>query len=369
MKKTKQRKDTAQKYDKRMRPDSSGLENVTWFSPYEKPFRLLGMGWKMEEGVYRRMPLEKEWNMPEAVYSLAWSTSGLQVRFRTDSRRICLYARLRGVHSMDHMPATGQCGFDAYIGEVGDMTFAGVARFARDKDEYKVTICNFPDSALRTVTLNFPLYQGLEKLEVGIDRGSRLVRASAPAIRRSVVVYGTSITQGGCATRPGMSYTNILSRRIDAEFINLGFSGSGRGEPEVAKTIVSLSTPALFVMDYEANSGGLEKMRETLPVFLEIIRKKWRRTPIMVVSKVPYAAEAYDAARLTTRLAMRNYQRATVASLKKAGDENIWFFDGGKLLGKDYTECSVDGVHQTDLGFLRMANALEKPFRKILGDT
>jgi hypothetical protein len=348
-------------------PAAAGeADGMTWFSLWDKPFRVLGMGWPIPDGGLRRMPVKPQWTLPEGVEGQAWHTAGVQVRFRTTARRIALRVKLRGTHSMDHITATGQCGFDAYIGEVGAMTFAGVSRFSRGADAYQVTLCNFPSAELRTVTINCPLYMGVAEVAIGLPTGCRLAAAPRPALKRPVVIYGTSITQGGCASRPGMAYTNILSRRIDCEFLNLGFSGSGRGEPEVAHTIATLPPPALFVMDYEANCHVLEKMQETLPVFLGILRKRWPRTEILVVSKIPYAAEAYDAVARQRRLANRDFQRKTVARLRRAGDTHITFLDGSGLLGKDYTECSVDGAHQTDLGFLRMANGMEKTLRKLL---
>ena len=345
---------------------ADAAEELTWFSPCDKPFRILGMGWRMPANTFRRMPLKPCRVLPEGVDSQAWHTTGVQVRFRTTARRIDLRVKLSGTHSMDHITATGQCGFDAYIGEVGAMTFAGVTRFSRGADAYQVTLCSFPSAKSRTVTINFPLYMGVKAVAIGLPSGCRLSAAPRPRGKRPVVVYGTSITQGGCATRPGMAYTNILSRRIDYEFLNLGFSGSGRGEPEVAEVIATLPPPALFVMDYEANCHVLETMQATLPVFLGILRKRWPQTQILVVSKIPYAAEAYDDAPRQRRLANRDFQRQTVARLRRAGDAHIAFLDGSGLLGKDFAECSVDGAHQTDLGFLRMANKLEKPLRKLL---
>ena len=356
----------AQRHDPKMRAQTCTADGLTWFSPWVNPLRLEGMGWNVEGGVFRRMPLQPAWPLPKAVDDLAWHTSGVQVRFRTDSKRVCLRVKLRGAHSMDHMPATGQCGFDAYIGEVGSETYAGTARFNRAAEEYQVTLCNFPAAAMRTVTINFPLYQGVREVSIGVEEGSRMAAAPKRAWKRPVVVYGTSITQGGCASRPGMAYTNILSRRIDCEFVNLGFSGSGRGEPEVARVIATLPAPSLFVMDYEANCGEMGKMQETLPPFLAILRKRWPRTPILVVSKIPYAHEAFDEAALKGRLARRDFQRQTVAQLRRAGDKAVAFFDGSGLLGANFTECSVDGAHQTDLGFLRMADGLEKTIRKLL---
>lgn len=344
----------------------AAASEISWYSPWDKPFRLLGMGWDMPRGSLRRMPLKPAWTLPVGVDVQAWHTAGIQVRFRTDARRILVRVKLKGVHGMDHMPATCQCGIDAYIGETGAMTFAGITRFNRADSAYEVAVCDLPSSQRRTVTLNLPLYQGLDELAIGLPVGSRLAAAPVPPRARRIVVYGTSITQGGCASRPGMAYTNILSRRIDAEFLNLGFSGSGRGEPEVAETIATLPPPAIFVMDYEANCHQIEQMRATLPVFLDILRKRWKRTWILVVSKVAYAREAYDDDARARRLVNRAFQRQTVAGRRRAGDDRIVFVDGSRLLGRDYTECSVDGAHQTDLGFYRMANGLEKPLRRPL---
>jgi hypothetical protein len=356
----------AMRHDSRMRASACDADGLVWHSPWEKPFRLEGMGWRLP-GTFRRMPLEQpREKLTEAVDALAWHTAGLQLHFRTNARRICLRVKLRGVHAMDHMPATGECGFDLYLGDVGAMRYAGTSRFNRAKDAYQATLCNLPTAERRTVTVNFPLYQGVAELAVGVEAGSRITAAPRRAWKRPVVVYGTSITQGGCASRPGMAYTNILSRRIDAEFLNLGFSGSGRGEPGVAEVIATLPAPALFVMDYEANCSLLENLRKTLPGFLGILRRRWPRTRILVVSKVPYAREAFDTEARKARLANRNFQRQTVARLRRAGDTRITFFDGGNLLGREYTECSVDGCHQTDLGFLRMADGLELPLRKLL---
>lgn len=359
----------ALKHDPKMRADSAATpsDSTIWYSPWEAPFKIYGMGWRFADNSFRRMPLvSSEAPLPKSVDDLAWHTSGIQIRFRTDALKVCVRVKLKGSHSMDHMPPTGQCGIDAYIGEVGSMTFAGISRFNRANDSYEVTLCNFPSKSRRTITLNLPLYQGVDDLMIGIPEGNLAYAAPRPKLRSPVVIYGTSITQGGCASRPGMSYTNILSRRLDCEFINLGFSGSGHGEPEVARAIASLKAPAIFVMDYEANACGLDKMKETLSTFLTILREKWPDTEILVVSKVPYAQEAWNEKQRIDRLAQRDYQRRTVGLMRRGGDTHISFFDGSVLLGRDYTECSVDGVHQTDLGFLRMANKFEPVIRKLL---
>ena len=138
-------------------------------------------------------------------------------------------------------------------------------------------------------------------------------------------------------------------------FVNLGFSGSGWGEPEVAETMASIKDPALFVLDYEANCS-LEELAKTMPDFIAILRAAQREVPILVISKIRYAREAMESEWLRSRERNKTLQRNLVKKLQAAGDRHVHFFDGSKLLGKDYHECAVDGVHPTDFGFFKMAS-------------
>ncbi len=353
---------------KQRRPQGKSAQSAqpAWHNPWRKPFKLAGMGWPLPGNIFRRLPVKAQWPLPPAVDALAWNTAGLQLRFRTDSSRIHLRVKLRAPADMDHMTATGQCGFDLYLGDFGAMRYTATTRFERARSDYEVALAQFPGRAWRTCTLNFPLYQGVNELSVGLDDGARLAPPPPYRHRRPVVIYGTSITQGGCASRPGMAFTNILSRRLACEFINLGFSGNGRGEPEVANIIATLPPPPLFIMDFEANSGDLAQMRERLPLFLEILRRRWPATKMLVLAKIRYARELYDPADLAARLARSALQRQVVNRMRRAGDRNIFFMRGDRLLGSDFDECAVDGVHPADLGFWRIAGGLEKPIGKLL---
>ena len=163
-----------------------------------------------------------------------------------------------------------------------------------------------------------------------------------------------------------MAFTNILSRRFNYEFINLGFSGNGRGEPELAKLILEIDNPGCFILDYEANCGSFEQFEKSLPEFISILRSKYAKIPILVITKVRYATESISDS-LSKRLTRLKFQKKLIACLKKKGDKNISLLDASNLLGKDFHECSVDGGHPTDLGFMRMANGIEPVLRKILG--
>ncbi|MEF3304130.1 SGNH/GDSL hydrolase family protein [Paenibacillus sp. GYB003] len=359
----------AQKLDPNMRLEQSDETGLLWLSPKEAPFRLAGFPWFGQDGAYRRLPLRPKHAIPPAVNQLANSTAGGQIMFQTDSPKLAIRVKLAGKAGMYHMPATGQCGFDLYIGEPGDQQYFGTVRYDHSQLSYEHVFYEYPHRELRHVTLNFPLYQGVQEVQIGIEPGSELKAPLPYRTGKKVVVYGTSITQGGCATRPGMAYTNILSRRIPLEFVNLGFSGNGRGEPEVARVLTEIANPALLVLDYEANAVDVELMRQTLPEFIRIYREAHPDVPILVVSKIQYARERFEPALLQKRLDMKRVEMETVDMYRRQGDANVHFFDGTALLGTDsYNECTVDGVHPTDLGFLRMADTLTPVFKELLKD-
>jgi hypothetical protein len=356
-----------EKYDKAMRPGGPAGEGYQWHDPKETPFNLGGFAWLKTDGIYRRMPAKPAETLPEAVDSLANCTAGGQLRFQTDSRKLAVRVKLHDKADMNHMPATGQCGFDCYIGPPRQMRFCNVTKYDHHLVEYEHVLFDFDERRMRNITLNFPLYMGVDELHVGLEPDARILAPPAWEIPRRIVVYGTSITQGGCASRPGMCYTNILSRRLNVEFVNLGFSGSGRGEPEVARTIAEISDPACLVLDYEGNCPEFERLRETFPAFIRILRKAHPAVPVVGVSRIAFAGDLHKPKGLQMRLKRAELQRHTIEEMVDAGDENLYFVDGSTFLGEDdFDECTVDGVHPTDLGFLRMAEALRTVFEDIL---
>lgn len=343
-------------------PDGEGSE-LAWLSPRRAPFGLTGFCWFGSDDVYRRLPVEPDWPIRPEVDALANATAGGQVRFRTDSTTVAVRVTLAGPANMNHMPATGQCGVDAYVGEFGDQQYWGTARPVLGRSDYAAVVHRTTGTEMRSVSLNLPLYQGVIDIEIGLDAGAR-VEPHPPHDGDRVVIYGTSITQGGCATRPGMAYPAILGRRINREFVNLGFSGNGKGEPEVARTIAQVDDVACFVLDYEANAGALEDYRETLAGFVPILRERHPDTPILVVSKAKFARERRDPQYAADRVLRRDAQAAVVDRLRDAGDTHLHFLDLGDL---DMAEGTVDGVHPSDLGFVQYADRIEPELRRILG--
>lgn len=341
--------------------------SIEWHSPVEEPFRLVGFPWFGQDKVYRRLPVKPDYPIRPEVDYLANHTAGGQICFQTDSRQIWIKARLKAPADMVHMPATGQCGFDLYLGHPGEQVFYGVTKYDHKATSYEYKLIETATADVRCVTINFPLYQGVEEVLVGLDPGARVLPFPAYACDDRLIFYGTSITQGGCASRPGIAYTNILSRRLNIETVNLGFSGNGRGEPEMAKIIAQITRPRCLMLDYEPNCVSTELLRETLPQFIEIYRESHPLVPILVVSRIPFSHDLVHEDVLQARRERGEFQRQTVEALQQNGDANIYFYDGSTLLGDDYDECTVDGIHPTDLGFMRIANGLEPVLRQILG--
>lgn len=355
--------------DQNMKIDNAGADELIWLSPLEEPFRVSGFAWFDTERKYRRLPAVPEVPVRPEVDTLANCTSGGQIRFRTDSRNVSVRVRLTAGSGMYHMPPSGECGVDAYIGGPGEWKHAGTARFQPGQAEYESSLFTVEDRKARSFLLNMPLYQGVEEIWIGLSPGAEVLAPEPYDSSARVVIYGTSITQGGCASRPGMSYTNILSRRLHLEFVNLGFSGNGKGEPELAELTAQISEPACLVIDYEANCGGTEAYRQSLPQYIAIYRKFHPEVPIILVSRIPHGAESFMPEFREGRLERKKFQMELIRELTEAGDHNLTFVDGSDWLGDDPGETTVDGVHPTDLGFKLMADRLEPVLRQVIGET
>lgn len=363
---------TIQAIDNNMAANQTeGADGIRWYQPYEAPFRLSGFPYFHEDKVYRRLPLRTQ-KMFEQVNNnlniLGEDTAGGQIAFSTDSTKILLRVKLLFAHDMVNMAATGQCGFDCYLGHSGErLKFFGVTRYDIRDSEYECeVVANLKPGIVRDVVLNFPLYCGVKEVQVGLEAGCSLLPPKDYAAPGKVVFYGTSITQGGCAARPGMAYTNILSRWLNREFFNLGFSANGLGEYAMAHLIAELPDPSMVVLDYEANSATTGRLEASLEGFIQIIRQKHPTVPLLVLTRIPYLTEMYDEEMAARRTHYREFQRDVVEKRRKAGDDNIYFFNGHDLYDEYFDEYTVDFIHPTDLGFWKMAQGLYPVLKNIL---
>lgn len=276
----------------------------------------------------------------EKVNVLQKHTSGLNITFKTNSSFIKVKALLDGPSYMAHMTATGTIGFDLYVQIDGRFIFLNTTKI--NKADYDIVLVDNLPREERVYRLYFPLYQSVKEAHLGLDSMATIKFIKEKQER--VVIYGTSITQGGCATRPGMSYTNILDRNLPYEIINLGFSGSAHLEMEMADILNRIDCKHL-ILEVEANNTK-DDLVHKLPVFLEKLQAK----SIFLISHFPYTMSLIEAQTKETLDFLRDFQSKMM---------KVTFIDGNALLCELGYEDTVDGVHLTDLGFYVLANKLK----------
>lgn len=358
----------ATELDPNMKLKPVNTDGIRYLLPAEAPLRLTGFNWYGKDHVYRRIPADFDVAFSQGVNNLSWHSAGGQVAFRTDSTRVVLKVEMRSNGTMSHMATTGSGSFDVYIGEGSNQRCLGAKLVRIGSLKHDLNLFN-GDRKMRTFTINFPLYSGVNQVFVGVDENAKVEPPPAWKDDRPIVVYGTSITQGGCATRPGMAYTNILSRQLNRPVLNFGFSGNGKGEPQMAELLASIENPSLYILDYEANVSTAA-MKNTLANFIGILRKKHPTVPILILTRTRTAWEGRDRGRsenlpLLGQAAATHDVQKNVWKELSATDKNIHFQSGADLLGADFDECMVDGLHLTDLGFYRLAHGIAPLVEKL----
>ncbi|MBQ6789755.1 MAG: hypothetical protein IJO81_06190 [Clostridia bacterium] len=330
-------------------------EGIRFFDPRLAPFSIHGV--KYEDGRYRRMPYGVASTVSESVEYLHSNTAGGRVRFRTDSPYVAISARLANVCKMASFALTGSASFDIYAkGERGVTYINSFCPFFEMKDGYD-SIIYLGSSAMRDITVNFPLYTAVESLYVGIDENAALLECTPYLDTPPIVYYGSSITQGGCASRPGNSYESLISRRFNRDFINLGFSGSAKAEPEIAEYVKSLDM-SVFVYDYDHNAHSVDYLCETHERMFKTVRSAHPDLPVIMMSRPVYDPNDDEKARI--EVIRETYQNAL-----DAGDTNVYLIEGRELMALARDEGLVDACHPNDLGFASMAAAIIPVMEKI----
>ena len=329
--------------------DKTGLK---FYSIDEKPFRLYGV--MREDSDYVRLPKAIAATVNSGVRDLNYNTAGGRVRFVTNSKKIAIIARFSSAAQSVHMPFSVKAGVDIYIGDKFEGTFLPPVSLPHHAYESLKTF----GEGEKTVTLNFPLYGSLSELYVGVDEDAVVSEAPDYKYETPVVYYGSSITQGGCASRPGMSYQAQLTRWLDCNHVNLGFSGNAKGEPAIAEYMAGLDM-SVFVCDYDHNAPNTEHLAATHEPLYRAIREKHPTLPIIFITR-PSVLEAAD------RKGRLDVMKATYDKAVAEGDENVWFLDASEFFPFDSNEHTVDNCHPTDLGFYLMAKGIEKSLREAL---
>lgn len=318
-----------------------------------KTLRVEGQGWSDVKSPFDRLPAKAENLVRAPVWGLSHDSAGILVRFRTDAKEIRARWTLRKKNlALPHMPATGVSGLDLYVNFNGTWRWIGNGRPEVFPLNEKTLVTGLT-AEQRDYLLYLPLYNGVEAVEIGVADD---VKISAPAatLQKPVVFYGTSILQGGCAARPGMAYPSIIGRMLNWPTINLGFSGNGKSELEMAKLMAELD-PAAYVLDSLPNLSGAEDLARVEP-FIKVLRDAHPQTPIVLVENVMYQGWRLLAGRRKSFEDKNIHLRALYERLKQT-DTNLFYVEAEHLFGDD-DEATVDGTHPTDIGFKRMADAI-----------
>jgi len=335
-----------------------------WQNPSVSNSKFEGQGW--ENIGYNRLPDKAETTVRDAVWSLSRSSAGLGIRFETDALAISIQYQVDGNLAMDHMPVTGVSGIDLYVNNGNNWLWC------RGKYQFKNTIqYGFVVDSLtggtKSYQLYFPLYNNIKNLKIGVPSENSLKFLPAKK-EKPIVVYGTSIAQGACASRPGMAWTNILSRKLNLPVTNLGFSGNGRLEPEVIALINEIDA-SVFVLDCLPNLSPNEErtkaeIQKRVSKSVAALRSKHPKTPILLVQHAGYSDGLVDSNRRGVYETLNNWMTESYESLKKQGFKNLYMLTKGEIgLSND---AFVDGTHPTDLGMEQYANAYEKILRPLI---
>ena len=331
-----------------------------------KPLGLEGQGWTDLAHPYDRLPARAEGVVTGAVWSLSRNSAGMAVRFVCDSPTLAARWSLRSDRlAMPHMPATGVSGLDLYARtEEGGWRWLGDGRPSAAEGN-ETTLAGGIPAGMREYLLYLPLYNGVESVELGVTPEATLGKAPArPADHaKPVLVWGTSIVQGGCASRTGMAYPAILGRMLDRPFINLGFSGNGKMDPELAEMLGELDV-ASYVIDCCPNMSP-ELITERTEPMVRTLRAARPDVPIVLVENIEYQAAWLLPGARSSYQDKNTALRAAYERLVADGLTGLHYVPGGDLLGHD-GEGTVDGTHATDLGFLRMAEVLAPVLRSVL---
>lgn len=335
-------------------------DGIAWYDVAQ--WGVEGKGWADTVRYYDRLPARAEATVRPVVWDLSRNSAGMMTRFESNSTVFRARYTLRSASlARTHMPATGVSGLDLYARDAtGRDRWLAVAMPSSQTTQ--TLLVSGVDPGPRLYTVYLPLYNVVESLEIGVEATSSFTPV-APRADKPIVFYGTSIMQGVCASRPGMAFTAILGRRFDRPVVNLGFSGNGQMEPEVADLLAELD-PALYVIDCLPNMAA-DMVAERAEPLVRKLRAARPDTPILLVEDRTYGYAAFRESARDQHRASRAALRTAYENLRRSGVPGLEYLEGEDLLGSD-GEAAVDGSHPSDLGMMRYADAYTEVLRRLL---
>ncbi len=326
-----------------------------------KTLTIEGLGFRDLKSPYDRLPARAEGVVREAVWNLSRDSAGAVVRFTTDSKEIRARWTLTNKRlSGPNMTPIGASGLDLYVKtREGKWHWLGVGRPTQVPTNTDTLISGLPVGS-REYMLYLPLYNGVTQVEVGVVKGASIAKVPTARRAKPIVFYGTSITHGASASRPGMCHPAMLGRWLDREVINLGFSGNGRMEAEVTKFLVEIDA-GVFVLDCLPNMTAKDIQANAEPC-VRMIRAAHPKTPILLVEDRNYSDNFLNATRRERNETNHKAMQEVYAKMKRDKVAGLYYLKADHLLAAD-GEDTIDGSHPTDLGFLRQAREFQKAFK------
>lgn len=338
----------------------SDKTDIVWHNVKDGEFQVYGLYKPFETEGFVRMPQEVADTVNEGVAELHTHTAGGRIRFKTDSPYIALTAEIPTEYRHTHMGLCAADGFDLYVINGGNSSYLGVFPIPFDfKGGYSVVKDVYGGGNMVCYEIEMPLYAHVANLHIGLKEGSKIETGEPYANELPIVYYGSSITQGGCASRPGTCYEAMISHRFNLDYINLGFSGSCRAEKPMAEYLANLSM-CCFVCDYDHNSYSAQQLNESHYPLYETIREKHPDIPYIMISRPTNSVSDGVAKRF--EIIKASYDKAVAQ-----GDKNVYLIDGGEFYkGLNFIDCSVDLTHPNDIGFHKMSQIIGDMIEKVL---
>ncbi|HEY5562643.1 MAG TPA: SGNH/GDSL hydrolase family protein [Clostridiaceae bacterium] len=354
------KKDNVINGDPNMMVKEIGPEDILFYDVTKEPFIITGFPWIDENKNFNRIP---ERIMSQISKGLAWAApqpSGGMIRFKTNSNKLSIRVELLRNETSRQCSQTLLSGFDVYVDYGEGMEFIYTLCIENNPLCYSAQLPSELREGIKSITIYTPLQNPIKSIFIGIAEGTIIEAPNDFTIKNPILFYGSSITCGFCASRPGLTYPARISRSLNANFINFGFGGQAKGDLLIAKAISELNLSCL-VMDYDYNAPCKDFLEATHLPFYSAIRKAKADLPIILIS-APYKYK--DTKNLSERRQIiedtYNYARAN-------GDTNIYYINGGEFMAKDeWADFTVDLVHPNDMGFSRMSEKILPYIKKAL---
>ncbi len=333
-------------------------KGIKYYSIPHPDFSLKGVYYNEEERRFMRFPKDVAKNFNERIADvLCYHTAGGRIRFSTSSKKFVLKVTYDFLWATGHFALTGTSGF--VLLENNKSGYKHVKSFIPPVDAAKgyTLSCDLKGGKMRDYTLFMPLYNSIDSLTIGLSSRAKVNKGTPYKDVKPILYYGSSITQGGCASRPDNCYQNFIFKKNNVDYVNYGFSGNAKAEDEMAEFLSNVDC-SLFVYDYDHNAPSLEHLQNTHFRLFEKFRKTHKDVPVIMISKPNYNKNPKED-KLRKQVIYNSYLKA-----KESGDKNVYFIDGISFYGGNI-DFTVDGNHPTDLGFYFMAKKIYKVMSNI----